>query len=112
MRQIAQSLPPARQAPMEVALLPARPKLDFPTQVLFHSDAPIVPQKVDNWWLEPLRLTPYPLDPVGSTTETPPRAKQRLQQLLATGFVPKAVVVFHEIPGEQHRLSTIERAAV
>ena len=62
--------------------------LEIPLRVVGQSHAPIVPQRVGNWWLEPYT----------GRTPLPPRAAQRLERLLAHGVQPKAVVLFHEIP--------------
>jgi hypothetical protein len=62
-------------------------RLDFPLKVLGRSDAPIVPCRVGDWWMEPLNLF----------TKLSPRASQRLDAVLALGITPRAVVLFHEI---------------
>ncbi len=62
--------------------------LGFPVRVLGQSLAPVLPQQVGDWWLEPL----------GPATILPARAEQRLRAVLAAGVMPRAVVVFHELP--------------
>ena len=57
-------------------------------RVLGQSMAPAIPQRVGNWWLEPLR----------PATILPARAEQRLRAILSAGIRPRAVVVFHELP--------------
>lgn len=95
-------LQPIRQSSASiVAGLRRRQQGTFPVRVLGRSDAPVLPQRVGNWWLEPLNRN----------TELPPRAKQRLQTLLASGIVPRAVVVFHEIPGSNDHPSWRDKAA-
>jgi hypothetical protein len=65
--------------------------------------APVIPQQVGNWWLEPL----------GPATILPARAQRRLQAVLAAGVVPRAVVVFHELPPTPPvRFSAARRHAV
>jgi len=96
------ALQPAQHsgAPM-VAIRPHARQIDFPVRVLGQSDAAIVPQRVGNWWMEPL----------SKETELPPRARQRLQSFLTTGVTPKAIVVFHEIPTAPHEPSRSARIA-
>src|SRR5688572_656484 len=89
-----------------------RQGLGFPVRFLGESTAPIHPQQIGKWWLEPLRLDPLTHDPTGTSTTLPPRAKQRLEALLAFGVVPRATVVFHEIPENKQALSPIERITV
>lgn len=86
----------------EVATVKPTQELRFPIRILGQSDARIVPQRVGNWWLEPVQ----------EGTPLPPRAKQRLAEFLATGVVPRAIVVFHEIPDTPAPLSTPARLAV
>ncbi len=100
-----------RPRPLPATLQPLE-DLSFPTRVIGHSNARLIPQRVGKWWLEPLQLDPLTLQPIKSSTEIPPRAKQRLQEFLDKGVVPRAVVVFHEIPGEQRALFPIERTAI
>ena len=88
-----------RALTVQESRLPARPAADvlehtrqlgFPIRVLGQNNGLIVPQVVGNWWLEPL----------GPQTHLPPRARHRLETVLAAGITPKAVVVFHELPKE------------
>ena len=60
----------------------------FRLHLMGHSQAPIAPQRVGAWWMEPLR----------DYEALPPRARYRLESLLSTGLQPKAVVLFHELP--------------
>jgi len=62
--------------------------LGFPVRILGQSMVPAFPQLVGNWWLEPL----------GPSTILPERARRRLQAVLTAGVIPRAVVVFHELP--------------
>jgi hypothetical protein len=82
----------ARQiAPTPMRLVLERSRdLDFPLLPIGRSRAPVLPQLVGEWWMEPL------------TTETylPPRAEARLQQVRQVGIAPKAIVVFHELTGQ------------
>ncbi len=73
--------------------------LGFPVRVLGQSLAPVIPQQVGTWWLEP--LTP--------ATILPERARRRLQAVLAAGVVPRAVVVFHELPATPPTRSSAAR---
>jgi len=72
--------------------------LNFPLKPIGRSSAPIVPQLVGDWWLQP--LTPQ--------TYLPPRAQDRLDQVLEAGIKPKAIVVFHELP-RQPKPSTLTK---
>ncbi len=89
------------------AIVSAR-KAGFPVRVLGQSNARPHPQRVGQWWLEPLH------DP----GKLPPRARQRLDAFLAAGVQPKALVIFHEIPlttvapVRPATVSPVERAAV
>lgn len=78
-------------------------ELGFELNVIGRSYTPVVLQRVGDWWIEPLS---------GQTTLTP-RARQRLDALLAAGVRPKAVVVFHEIEQQPRNQPTtsILRAA-
>jgi len=86
--------------------------LTFPVRVLGHSLAPVVPKLRDPWWQEPIKVDPFTLEPIGTRTKLPPRAKRRLNEVLAGGVQPRAIVVFHEIPGEKRPLSLLGRAAI
>lgn len=63
-------------------------QLGFAVRVLGMSHAPVLPQQVGDWWLEP----------VTDDTPLPPRAVARLRAVRAAGITPRAVVVFHELP--------------
>jgi len=77
--------------------------LGFPVRILGQSMAPVIPQQVGDWWLEPL----------GPATILPARAQRRLRAVLAAGVVPRAVVVFHELPATPSaRLSAVQRHVV
>jgi hypothetical protein len=79
------------------------PAFPVPVRVLGQSMALPIPQRVADWWLEP--LTP--------TTVLPPRARRLLQAILAAGVVLRAVVVFHELPASSPaRFSALRRHAV
>ena len=85
-------------AAMTTSLAPSSPghlppsliELDFTPKLLGHSRAPILPQQVGRWWLEPVTLD----------TPLPSRARHRLEVVRASGLPIKAVVLFHEIPTE------------
>lgn len=63
-------------------------RVGFRLHLMGHSHAPITPQRVGAWWVEPLH----------NYEALPPRARYRLQSLLSSGLQPKAVVLFHELP--------------
>ena len=63
-------------------------RVGFRLHLMGHSQAPIAPQRVGAWWMEPLH----------NYEALPPRARYRLESLLSTGLQPKAVVLFHELP--------------
>jgi hypothetical protein len=67
-------------------------RLGFPLRLIGQSNAPIVPQQVGPWWMEPLM----------PATPLPKRAAARLQALRAAGVPLRAVVVFHELPTAGH----------
>jgi hypothetical protein len=79
------------------AVLDHQDLIDFPLRVVGRSTAPVVPQQVGDWWLEPITVD----------AELPLRARLRLDALLALGLEPKAVALFHEISetGQQPGLS-------
>lgn len=77
-----------QNSPVPTRQILASTTLGFRPRVVAHSHAPVVPQRVGNWWLEPLR----------SDMPLPSRARTRLEALMAAGVKPKAIVVFHEIP--------------
>ena len=52
------------------------PALPVPIGFLGQSLAPVIPQQVGSWWLEPL----------GPATTLPPRAQRRLRAILAAGY--------------------------
>ena len=60
----------------------------LPLALLGRSDGPVIPRRVGNWWLEPL----------GSAGDLPPRARERLGNVLSHNPSLKAIVLFHEIP--------------
>lgn len=70
------------------AVLDRRDLVGFPLRVVGRSMAPVVPQRVGDWWLEPVNID----------AKLPLRARTRLDALLALDLVPKAIVLFHEIP--------------
>jgi hypothetical protein len=95
----ASSMAGQRKAAL-AALLRAFP---VPVRVLGQSMAPVIPQQVGNWWLEPL----------GPATLLPARAQRRLHAVVSAGVVPRAVVVLHELlPTPPARSSAIRRHAV
>ena len=85
---LSKVIPAGSAAVQRRAALEHPPAFPVPVRILGQSLAPVLPQQVGNWWLEP--LTP--------ATILPARAQRRLQAVLAAGVVPRAVVVFHELP--------------
>ena len=83
---------------------PAQPPAFLvPVRILGQSMASAIPQQVGDWGLEPLR----------PATILPARAQRRLRAFLAAGVVPRAVVVFHELPPTPPaRLSAARQHAV
>ncbi len=67
------------------AVLDQQDLVGFRLKVIGRSTAPVVPQRVGDWWLEP----------ISTDTALPPRARQRLDTLLALDLVPQAIVLFH-----------------
>jgi hypothetical protein len=82
-----------------VGVLERGRKAAIPLRVVGQSHAPVVPQRIGDWWLEPY----------GEDSKLPPRAQQRLHALLDAGICPKAVVIFHEIPQQQLAPTDMER---
>lgn len=83
----------------QVALAQVEQEIGFTLPIVGRSQAPIFPQQVGKWWMEP----------VTSQTVLPPRARQRLQAVLRSGIRIKAIVLFHEIPSAPPRATAWQR---
>ena len=90
MKELSLLQPRPVPATTRVAVLNVAKDLEIPLLDLGQSSAYVCPQRVGDWWMEPL--------PKGANL--PDSARAGLDALLSTGIRPRATLLFHEIPTE------------